>query len=132
METQNEIKKRHGCVTAWLVMMIIANALTSVFYLFVYLVGSMVKQDPETKLTTPLISLLVIIGIANVFFSVLLLKWNKIGFYGFLMSSIGALIVNIYIGLGIGQSSIGLIGFAILYAVLQIKRDDVSAWENLE
>lgn len=132
METQNELKKRHGCVTAWLVMMIIANTLASIFYLFMNMIGSMVKQDPETKLTTPLILLLIIIGVANVIFSVLLLKWNKIGFYGFLISSIGALIVNIYVGLSIGQSSIGLIGFAVLYGILQIKRDDKSAWENLE
>jgi hypothetical protein len=72
------------------------------------------------------------LGIGNVVFSILLFKWMKIGFWGFLITSIGALIINLSIGLGIGQSLFGLVGIAILYGVLQIKKDNVPAWDNLD
>ena len=85
----------------------------------------------STLKTTTLI-LLTIIGIANVMFAILLLRWNKSGFWGFVMSAIAALIVNLRVGLGIGQCLLGLAGIGILYAVLQIKQDDISAWDNLE
>jgi hypothetical protein len=125
-------KQMNGCVTAWLIIMIIANALTVAIYLFINLMTSMVKEDPDIKLTTPVIILLVIIGLANVIFSFLLLKWNKTGFYGFIISSVGAFVINLYLGLGIGQACIGIIGFGVLYGVLQIKKDGISAWENLK
>ena len=57
---------------------------------------------------------------------------KKIGFWGFVITSLVAVAVNLNIGLGIAQSLIGLIGILILYAVLQIKADNVSAWNNLE
>lgn len=78
-----------------------------------------------------MIVLLGIIGIANVVFSVLLLQWKN-GFWGFIVTSIAALIINLYLGLGIGQSVFGMVGIAILYFVLQIKKNDVTAWDNLE
>ena len=53
-------------------------------------------------------------------------------FMRFLLTSIGALAINLSIGLGIGQSLLGLVGIAILYGVLQIKKDNIPAWNNLE
>ena len=50
---------------------------------------------------------------------------------GISCTSIAALVVNLSIGLGIVQSLFGLVGIAVLYGVLQIKKDNVSAWTNL-
>ena len=133
MDTPNELtnnpKQRHGCVTAWLIFMIIANSLTAIIYLFA---RDMVTQNFPSGISNPMLILLAILGIFNVIFSVLLLKWKKVGFWGFIITSIGALIINLNIGLGIGQSLFGLVGLAVLYGVLQIKKDDVTAWSNLE
>ena len=128
-ESTNVSKQRHGCVTAWLVLMIIANSLTAIIYLFA---SEMITDNLPGNVSTPMIILLGIIGIANIVFSVMLFQWKKLGFWGFIITSIGALIINLSIGLGIGQSLFGLGGIAILYGVLQIKKDSITAWENLE
>jgi len=124
-----EKKQRHGCVTAWLILMIIMSSLVAVLYLFD---GDAVsKKFPGGVSNTMLISLAVL-GILNVVFSVMLFQWKKLGFWGFVITSAGAFAINISAGLGIGQSIFGLVGIAILYAVLQVKKDDISAWANLE
>ena len=128
-ENSNNQKQRHGCVTAWLILMIIANSLTAILYLFA---GDMVAQNFPGGISNSMLILLALLGIGNVVFSILLFKWMKIGFWGFLVNSIGVLIVNLSIGLGIGQSLFGLVGIAILYGVLQIKKDNVPAWDNLD
>jgi len=122
-------KQRHGCVTAWLILMIIINSLTAVLYLFA---GDMIAQNLPGGISKPMMIILAILGVGNVIFSILLFKWMKIGFWGFVVTSIAALAVNLSIGLGIVQSFIGLIGIAVLYGVFQIKKDNVSAWTNLE
>lgn len=133
METTNEnpkvSKQRHGCVTAWLIFLIVANSLTAALYLFA---REMVTKNLPGDVSTPMIILLGIFGIANVIFSVLLFQWKKIGFWGFIVTSAGAIVINIIIGLGVGQSLFGLAGVAILYGILQIKQGSVTAWDNLD
>ncbi len=128
-EDTNTTKQRHGCVTAWLISMFIVNSMAAILYLFA---GDMVAQNFPGGISNSMLILLAIIGIGNVIFLILLFKWKKIGFWGFLITSIGSLIINLSIGLGIGQSLFGLVGIAILYGVLQIKKDNIPAWENLE
>lgn len=115
-------KQRHGCVTAWLIIMIIANSWSAILYLFA---GDMVAKNIPNGISNPMLILLAILGLVNVVSSILLFKWEKIGFWGFVITSIGVLIVNLSIGLGIGQSLFGLVGIAVLYGVLQIKKDNV-------
>lgn len=122
-------KQRHGCVTAWLILMIIANSLFAIIYLFA---SEMITDNLPGDVSTQLIIFLGILGIANVGFAVLILQWKKLGFWGFMVTSIGTLIININIGIGIGQSVLGLVGIAVLYGILQIKKDSVTTWENLE
>jgi len=109
--------------------MIILNALSAIFYLFA---GDLISRNLPQGLPKPILILLAVLGIANVIFAVLLFKWKKLGFWGFVVTSIGALIINLSMGLGVIQSLFGLLGIAILYAVLQIKKEEVSAWVNLE
>ena len=133
METTNENlnvpKQRHGCVTAWLILMIIANSLSAGLYLFA---KEMVTKSLPGDVSTPMIILLGILAIGNIIFSVMLFQWKKLGFWGFVVTGVGAIIINLIIGLGIGQSLFGLASIAILYGILQIKQGNVTAWENLE
>ena len=134
MESLNESgsvtaqKQRHGCVTAWLVIMIILNSLTAITYLFA---SDFITNNLQNASKT-MIVLLGVFSVANVIFAVMLLQWKKIGFWGVIVSSIIVLIINLSIGIGIGQSVMGLVGVAVLYGILQIKKDNVTAWENLE
>ena len=128
MNTMEE-KQRHGCVTTWLILMIIFNSLTAVIYLFA---GDIVAQNLPGGISNSMMILLAVLVIFNIIFSVMLLKWKKWGFWGLIFTSIGAFVINLSIGLGIGQSIIGLFGIAILFGILQIKKDNISAWDNLD
>ena len=128
-ETTNEIKQRHGCVTAWLVIVIILNSITALLYLFA---GDMISENLPGGISNTMMILLAILGISNIVFSVMLFQWKMWGFWGFIITSIIAFAINLNIGLGVGQSILGLLGIAILYGVLQIKKDNISAWANLE
>lgn len=124
-----ETKQRHGCVTAWLIMLIVVNSLTTLFYL---LAGDTVSNLFPARNSDLLIILLGVMGLLNVLFAIMLMRWKKAGFFGFVASSVVVMIINMNIGLGIAQSLLGLIGIGVLYAIFQIKRDGISAWENLE
>jgi hypothetical protein len=123
-------KQRHGCVTAWLILIIIINALTSLMYLFFG--DTVMHESPEVPQS--MLMLLAFLTLSNVFFAVMLLKWKKMGFWGFAITSSAAFILNLRMGFGIFHSVLGMTGLLILYGILQIKKDDTdtSTWSNLE
>ena len=124
-----ESKQRHGCVTAWLILMIIANSLTAVIYLFM---GDLIAEAIAQSLPQPIMTVLAIIGIANLIFAIMLLKWKRWAFWAYVATSIITLIINLSIDQGVLASFLGLSGAIILYAILQIKKDGISAWKSLE
>lgn len=119
-------KSRHGCLTAWLVLMIVMNSAVALFYL---VAGDVVKQalPSAPKWTLPV---LIIAAAFNLVCAIALWRWKKWGFWGFVLSSIVGLIVNLSIGIG-AQSVVGLVGVAILYGVLQIGQEN-KGWPQLE
>ena len=119
---------RHGCLTAWLILTIAANSLFSLVYVLIYILM------PDKIPNVPFISIvvLVVICIANAYFSFMLLSWKKNGFYGSIITSVIILIVNINDGLSIGKSLIGVLGVLILYVLLKIKKDGVAGWDYLK
>jgi hypothetical protein len=122
-----EVKQRNGLVTTVLVLMVIANSLAAL----VYLLGS---HTVKRGLSTPPEWIFPVLGflcIFNLVCVIALFKWKKWGFWGFLVSSIVAIIVNLSIGLGFGQSLLGLVGIILLYAVLQIGKDR-KGWSKME
>lgn len=121
--------QRHGCVTAWLVLIIAANSLAALVYFFA---TDLVTRNLPHEVSTTMIMLLGGLGIANVVFAFLLLRWKKIGFWGFAISAVATLAINLSIGLGIGQSLFGLVGVVVLFGILQIKQGNASTWQNLE
>jgi hypothetical protein len=123
-------KTRHGCVTAWLSLMIAVNAIAALAYL---LGGNLIQEAlPNGEIEEWTVSVLAVLGIANVIFAVMLFQWKKLGFYGFVATSLASIGINLSIGMGLGQSLLGLVGIAILYAILQIREHDLTAWEQLE
>lgn len=128
--SSDELKKRHACVTAWLIFMIVINSLTALVYFF--LPDVLAENLPGR----PAYIILLIVGgmsLLNAVFAVLLLQYKKLGFYGFAVISVIGVGLNIIMGISIGQSIFGLIGIGILYAILQIKdKDGVAAWERME
>jgi hypothetical protein len=63
---------------------------------------------------------------------VLLLRWKKIGFWIITVVSGVSLMINLTIG-GIVLQTIGaIIGIVIYWGVLQLKKNEKTAWEQLE
>jgi hypothetical protein len=120
-------KQRHGCLTAWLILLIIVNSLVAVVYLFA---SSMIKANlPNAPAWT--IPVLAVGCIANVVFAIALFQWKKWGFFGFIGTTILALAINLSLGLNVFQIVLGLLGIVILYAVLQIGNGN-KGWPQLE
>lgn len=122
-------KQRHGCVTAWLVLMIVVNT-AAIFY---SLISTNTDMNPYRMVIPEWIYFtLALISLFNVVFAVMLLKWKKVAFWGFVITSVLTMGLNLYAGLGVAQSIVGLLGVCVLFAILQIREDGRSAWDNLE
>jgi small-conductance mechanosensitive channel len=90
------------------------------------------KLMQTTQISELTIISLLIMGCLNIVFAIMLLYWKRIGFYGAVITGIITFLINIGIGISPIRALLGLAGVAILYGVLQIKKDDTSAWENLQ
>ena len=121
-------KTRHGCLTAYLIFLIIAAAIVVVYY--IARVISLTATTGSPGWTTPV---LVVLCLLEIVCAVALLRWKKWGFWGFCTIVVVTLIVNIASGLGIASSVIsGLIGVAFLYGVLQIGDKANKGWPQLD
>ncbi len=126
-ESTTQGKQRHGCLTAYLVVMIIANAAVAVMYL----IGKEGIKQALPQMEDWVFPVLIGVGIFNLVCAIALFRWKKWGFWGFVASSCLMLVINLSIGLGIGQSIGGLVGVAVLYGVLQIGNED-KGWPQLD
>ncbi len=124
-----EEKQRHGCVTTWLILIMITSSFAIFFNLIAYDYFS--KAIPKT-IPFNIRILLSVIGLTNIFFAFRLLRWKKWAFWGCLCTATITFIINISIGTGIFPALMGIVSPLILFAILQIKQDNVSAWNNLE
>ena len=122
-------KQRHGCLTAWLIYLIIAYSIGSLGLFF----GSESIYKRLPYLTSEN-SLLIVASIEflNVAFSFFLLKWVKLGFWGLLLTNIILLIIQINGSDNLIYPIVTVIYLLILYGLLNLKKNDVSGWDNLE
>jgi hypothetical protein len=150
-----ETKKRHGCLTAWLILLIIMNSITVLIYLM-YFFGSGIfiqvlqnqglqSQLPESQmlqiqmlLNTPIWVFIVLIALAlfNVVCAIVLFMWKKWGFWGYCATSVSALAINlVYFSSGtltvIINITGGLLAVLILFGVLHIGREN-KGWPQLK
>jgi ABC-2 type transport system permease protein len=120
-------KQRHGCLTAWLALMIIANAAVAV--MTPWSLKSIQEVIPEFPAWV--VWAIAACAALNVIFAIALFQWQRWGFYGFVLSSFVALGLNIYAGIGLLQSILGLAAIFLLYWVLQLG-GAVTGWSQLE
>jgi len=126
----NQPNQRHGCVTTWLMLMIVANTFIALFYLLI--ASGKIGMKFENEISDIMLILIVILVFLNVFFSVMLLNWRKWGFWGLCFNCFCSIILNLVIGIGLLQSISGFVGLVLLFGILQIKKDKTSTWTNLK
>jgi hypothetical protein len=120
-------KSRHGCLMAWLILVLVANSASAL----IYLMGKSMVLEQMPNAPGWIFPALIVFSLFNLICAIALLKWKKWGFWGFCVSSIAALIINLSVGLGIAPSLGGLFGVVILYGVLQIGGDN-KGWPQLD
>ena len=129
METlKNDLKERHGCVSAWLILIITVNSITILMNIFAPNLIAKSLHNPSQLIMI----LYSIVAVINILCAAMILKWKKWAFFGFIITGLIGAGLNLYVGSGIFVSFIGLVGIPILYGILQIKKDNITAWNNLE
>ena len=132
-DTDNLMKERHGCVTAWLWFSIVASVFTVVTMLFGGdLFNSLLEETGQETMSKSYIYVSVLLTGIGVYAYIMLLKWHKNGFFlACGLSIIGGLVGYFMIG-DIFSLLGAFIGPVILFAILQIQKNGVSAWNHLE
>jgi hypothetical protein len=121
-----EIKKRRGCLTAYLTAGLIVNPAIVLLY---PAGGTPMKQTYPGAPAWGL-PVLIVCGLVNILSLTALLRRKKWGFWLFTGMSLFTLLVNLAVGAGLFPSLFGLAGPALLYGVLQIGEED-KAWLQL-
>jgi hypothetical protein len=106
-------KYRGGCLTAFLVLMMIANPLVGLMYL-------VTGDTIERTLHAPdwAIPLLTVLSLVNFACAIGIWKWKKWGVFGAVAMAAIGLVVNFTIGIQPMQAILGLAGPAILIALV--------------
>src|SRR3989344_3674475 len=112
-------KKRGALLTIWLVIMLIANFFTALFYLV--LNSTIALAYPSVP--SWIVYIYGLFGLANLAFVIFLFMWKRWAFYAFCGSAIIAFIMHLAIGLGIFAAIFGLAGPVILYLIMRSKWD---------
>jgi hypothetical protein len=128
--TQTSAKQRHGCLTAYLVVMLIANFGVLISYLVIKYApqGSAagVPSIPDWAFVT-----LLTLGTGNIICLVALFRWKIWGFWGFAGLALVTLLVNLQLGFSFAEVVSDLTTIVFLYLVLNIGRDN-KGWPQLE
>jgi hypothetical protein len=122
-------KQRHGCLTAWLIYLIIAYSFGTIFYFFK---TDEISKVLEYKISENMILIRGSLGIFGIIFTIMLLKWVKLGFWGILIISILLFAIQLINEDNIMSPFFILLCLIILYALLQLKKANVTGWNNLE
>ena len=127
MEENQVSKQRHFFVSFWLKFLILSNSIVIVMYLF----GSK-EFLSYLKQTNAEIIESIIVSFLSIILLIMILKWKKWAFWLYVIISLikaGRYYQKsdsiLILSLGIGM-------ILLLYAILQIRKNDISAWKNLE
>lgn len=111
IEEQATEKKRGFWLSGFLVLMFVANSLTS----FIYITNPDAIASLYPKASNEVLYFLAFLAVVNVILAAGVWVWKKWGVYGFYVSIVIAFAVNIYMGLGFYGSLAGLFGGVIIY-----------------
>jgi len=112
---------RSGCLTALLVVMILANVVTGLLYLLLFARGQTIGNASLWA-----IGVLVLFSIVNVVSLISIWRWRKWGFFGFVFSVVVVFALNVSIGLPPAAAVVGLISPIVLFLLLR------PVWKSLE
>jgi hypothetical protein len=116
-------KKRHGCLTAWLLIIILFNIGVTIYTIVV------VSSDPEQYYAWAM-PVQIIFGVWSVICAIAIFMWKKWGFYGFFLGAVAGMITNIVIG-NYTYMLQPFIALLCLFGVLNIGGDK-RGWTQLE
>ena len=118
-------KERHGCVSAWLWIVIVANLCFCIYYF-------MTMLDSESSLSFGY-GLLSALSVSLILGAILLMRWSRCGFYLMMVASLLALVVNHFLlEIEVAYSIHGILGMLFWWAILQIRKNGVSAWKLMD
>lgn len=120
-------KKRNKALTFYLNFMIVANGLASLMNLFLF-----AKVKGKSSGEELVFFAFSIVCVLNIIFVLQIFKWKKAGFNNIAYLAIIMFCINLFTGISLGRSVLGLTGLLILYVFLQFEKDGKSAWEQLE
>lgn len=121
-----EKSKRIGCLSAWLIFIIIGSIIN-----VINISTSLLLTQTTSPLHSALFSQVGFISaVLNIIFAIALFKWKKYGFYGLCVTSIVSFIMNLYAGISLLPSLISFISVVILYILLKVG-DERKAWPQL-
>jgi hypothetical protein len=120
-------KRRHGCLTAYLIFMMVVGVLGAVVYFFA---GSFVAQgNPEIPpYLRPLF------GVVNLLITpaaYALWKWKKWGFWLFVGIALFGATINTYLTRSIITFLMAPTGVLIMYGILHIGKEN-QGWKQLD
>jgi len=121
-----EEKKRHGCLTAWLVSGLFINSSALLAYAEKGFVMEALPDMPGWA-----VPMLTLLALFNLVCTVGLFKLKKWGFYGGCVSCGLIFVVNLSSGIPMAVAVSGPVGIILLYGVLQIGGDK-SGWTQLD
>ena len=135
-----KLKKRHGCLTAWLVVLIILNTfsiLSSVItYFFFDPEMFQMPGMPAIDLPTWLIAAGALYAVICLIFTIALFMWRKWAFWGYIGVNMLYIAIIMLAGRPFLEIIYGLISsvivIVILFGVLQIGGDENKGWKQLE
>ena len=119
LRRDKQAPQRHGCLTTWLILVVVLNVGMALF------LASLNNVDSAQKIG------FIIGAIVSVVGAIFIWNWKIIGFLIFAVFAALALIFNLIGGnfIGVFQS---IAPIAVLYGVLKIEKEGVSGWDNLK
>ncbi|WP_370166486.1 hypothetical protein [Marisediminitalea sp.] len=109
--SQPEQKKRGFWLTAFLILMFIANPLTA----FMYFSAPDLIVSTQPKATIGIVYALGVMSVINFAIAVGIWSWKKYAVYGMYASVAIAFVINIYLGIGIVGALFGLLGGLLIF-----------------
>lgn len=128
--TAIQVKMRSGFTVFYLWLGIVVNSLLSLAYLATIFTKKSLwlAYDPmSSRIYGFVASAVLVIGYLE------LIKWKKIGFYTLITMGIFSLMMNMFAeGLVAFSTFFPIVLMLVLYAVLQLKKNGKSCWEQLD
>ena len=104
-------KKRGFWLSAFLVLMFIANPLSS----FTYFSNPDLMVNAFPKATPEIIYFMAFMAIVNLFLAIAIWRWLKWGVYGFYISISIAFVINMYLEIGVVGALVGTLGGVLIF-----------------